>query len=264
LRLDENPGLAVNSELRFYFVLWCLWAVVAVAVVPYLLLRPAPYGRHSRKGFGPLVGARLAWLLMESPSPLLMIVFFFLGRRPDGAVAIVFLVFWLCHYLYRAFLFPLLLPATSRPMPLLVLASGALFNIVNAYLNGRWLFSFAEPRAPAWLASPEFVAGTVLFFSGFYVHVLADRELHRLRRASGGERVLPRGPLFLFVSCPNYLGEIIEWTGFALATWSPGGLLFALWTAANLVPRALHHHRWYREKFPDYPPARRAVLPFLL
>jgi 3-oxo-5-alpha-steroid 4-dehydrogenase 1 len=254
----------VNRELHTYFVLWCLWGIVAIAVVPYLLWRPAPYGRHSRKGFGPPVGARLAWVLMEAPSPLLMVVFFMLGRRPHSSVAVVFLSLWLFHYLYRAFLFPLLLPATSRPMPLLVLTSGALFNFANAYFNGRWLFSLAEPRDLAWLSSPRFVAGSVLFFFGFCVHVLADRELRRLRRACGGERALPRGPLFRFVSCPNYLGEIIEWTGFALATWSPGGLLFALWTAANLVPRALYHHRWYRGKFPDYPPARRAVVPFVL
>jgi len=254
----------MNPELRFYFVFWCVWAVVAIAVVPYLLLRPAPYGRHSRKGFGVLVSARLAWLLMEAPSPLLMIVYFLLGRRPHGIAASAFLAFWLFHYLYRAFLFPLLLPAMSRPMPVLILASAALFNVVNAYFNGRWLFSLAEPRALAWLTSPQFIVGAILFFFGFCVHVLADRELRRLRRVSGGERALPRGPLFRLVSCPNYFGEIIEWMGFALATWSPGGLLFALWTAANLVPRALHHHRWYRERFLDYPPERRAVVPFLL
>ena len=254
----------MNPELRFYFVLWCVWAIVAIAVVPYLLLRPAPYGRHSRKGFGPLIGARLAWLLMEAPSPLLMLLYFLLGRRPHGIVASVFLAFWLFHYLYRAFLFPILLPATSRPMPVLILASAALFNVVNSYLNGRWLFSLAAPHALAWLASPQFVVGAILFFFGFSVHVLADRELRRLRSVSGGKRALPRGPLFRFVSCPNYFGEIVEWTGFALATWSPGGLLFALWTAANLVPRALHHHRWYRERFPDYPPERCAVAPFLL
>jgi 3-oxo-5-alpha-steroid 4-dehydrogenase 1 len=253
----------MNSEFNFYWILWCFWTVVAVAVVPYLLLRPAPYGRHSRKGFGPLVGARTAWLLMELPSPLLMIVFFILGRRPYDAAAVVFLSLWLFHYLYRAFLFPLLLPAASRPMPLLILLSGALFNFVNAYLNGRWLFSLAEPRALSWFTSWQFTAGAGLFFFGFLLHVLADRELRRLRRASGGERALPQGPLFRLVSCPNYLGEIVEWSGFALASWSPGGLLFALWTAANLMPRAFHHHLWYRENFKDLPPERRAVVPFL-
>jgi 3-oxo-5-alpha-steroid 4-dehydrogenase 1 len=253
----------VSWELHLYVVLSCAWAAIAVAVVPYLLWRPAPYGRYVRKGFGPLVSARLAWLLMEAPSPLLMTLCFVVGRQPRGAVAMVFLALWLGHYVYRAFIFPWLMPSTSRPMPSLVLASGILFNIVNAYLNGRWLFSLAEPRAVAWLGSPRFVLGLLMFSSGFCVHVLADRELRRQRRTSGGERVLPRGPLFRWVSCPNYLGEIVEWTGFALATWSPGGLLFALWTAANLVPRAFHHHRWYREKFPGRLRARYAVVPFL-
>ncbi len=35
-------------------------------------------------------------------------------------------------------------------------------------------------------------------------------------------------------------------------------------TAATLVPRALAHHEWYRERFADYPPERRALVPFLL
>ena len=45
--------------------------------------------------------------------------------------------------------------------------------------------------------------------------------------------------------------------------WSPAGLLFAVWTAANLVPRARSHHTWYKENFPDYPANRKAIAPFL-
>ncbi|MQY67097.1 MAG: hypothetical protein GH159_02080 [Dehalococcoidia bacterium] len=45
------------------------------------------------------------------------------------------------------------------------------------------------------------------------------------------------------------------------STWSLPGLAFAVWTAANLVPRAHSHHAWYRQRFPDYPPRRRALLP---
>ena len=70
--------------------------------------------------------------------------------------------------------------------------------------------------------------------------------------------------MYGFVSCPNYLGEVMIWTGWAIATWSLAGLSFAVFTAANLVPRALANHRWYRETFPDYPRTRRAVIPWLL
>jgi protein-S-isoprenylcysteine O-methyltransferase Ste14 len=241
-----------------------LWAALALAVAPYLLLRPAPYGRHSRAGWGPTLNARLAWVLMEAPSPILMVAFFTLGRSPRGSIEAVFLGMWLSHYLYRAFAFPLLLPSSSRPMPLAIVVSGAFFNLVNASLNGAWLFSLSPARPAAWLASPAFMVGGAMFVGGFLAHVLVDRHLRRLRRENGGARGVPRSWLFRFVSCPNYLGEIVEWTGFALATWSPSGLLFALWTAANLVPRAIHHHRWYRANFADYPPKRRAVVPFVL
>jgi len=248
----------------WYWALWIAWMVVAIAVVPYLLLRPAPYGRHGRPGWGPAVSARWAWVLMEAPSPLGMLALFLLGHRPGDIAAAAFLALWLAHYGYRAAIFPLLLPASARPMPVAVLAAGAFFNVVNAFLNGYWLFFLAPPQTAGWLTSAAFLGGAVLFGGGFLAHVLADRELRQVRAATPGGYGIPRGLLFRLVSCPNYLGEIVEWSGFALATLSPGALLFAIWTAANLVPRALHHHRWYREKFPDYPRARRAVLPFVL
>ena len=70
--------------------------------------------------------------------------------------------------------------------------------------------------------------------------------------------------MFRWVSCPNYFGEIVEWSAWALLTCSLPGLVFAIWTAANLIPRALAYHRWYREEFADYPASRKAVIPGLL
>jgi len=84
-----------------------------------------------------------------------------------------------------------------------------------------------------------------------------------MRRRKPGEYGIPRGGVFEFVSCPNYLGEILEWTGWAIATWSLPGLAFALWTAANLIPRAYANHAWYRKTFPDYPGKRKALIPFV-
>ena len=65
------------------------------------------------------------------------------------------------------------------------------------------------------------------------------------------------------MASPNYLGEIIEWSGFALMSWSPAALAFAFYTVANLAPRAAAHRRWYRETFPDYPSHRKALIPYL-
>ena len=49
--------------------------------------------------------------------------------------------------------------------------------------------------------------------------------------------------MFEYVSCANYFGEIVEWSGFAVACWSLAACAFAFLTACNLVPRALSHHR---------------------
>jgi hypothetical protein len=42
------------------------------------------------------------------------------------------------------------------------------------------------------------------------------------------------------------------------------GLSFLIWAVVNLVPRALNHHQWYREKFNEYPKERKAVIPYIL
>jgi hypothetical protein len=84
-----------------------------------------------------------------------------------------------------------------------------------------------------------------------------------LRRPGETGYRVPRGWLFERVSCPNYFGEILEWFGYALASWSLAGLAFALFTAANIGPRAFAHHRWYHRTFPGYPPQRKALIPFV-
>ncbi|MGB2854987.1 MAG: 3-oxo-5-alpha-steroid 4-dehydrogenase, partial [Dehalococcoidia bacterium] len=91
----------------------------------------------------------------------------------------------------------------------------------------------------------------------------SDGILRRLRTPGETGYKIPRGGLFERVSCANYFGEIIEWCGWAIATWSLPGLAFAVWTAANLVPRARAHHKWYPSQFPDYPQQRRALIPFV-
>ena len=93
------------------------------------------------------------------------------------------------------------------------------------------------------------------------LNIHSDNVLLRLRRHGKTKYAVPEGGAYRFVSCPNYLGEILEWTGWAVATWSLGGLAFCVLTAANLIPRARSNHRWYQERFPDYPSTRRALIP---
>ena len=91
------------------------------------------------------------------------------------------------------------------------------------------------------------------FLAGFAMHYAADRTIRQLRDRGNTGYGIPQGILFRWVSSPHYLGEIIQWTGWAVLTWSAAGTAFALFTFCNLAPRALSNHRWYRERFPDYP-----------
>ena len=97
-----------------------------------------------------------------------------------------------------------------------------------------------------------------------YINMSSDNKLLRLR--SGGKKgyYIPYGGMFKYVSSPNLFGEIIEWFGWAMMSWCLAAASFSLWTIANLVPRALDHHRWYHKRFEDYPKERKAVFPFIV
>ncbi len=253
------------TERQFFDLLgWLMLGLAAVTCVSLFFI-PAPYGRYVRNGrWGPRMNTTAGWVVMEAVSPLTMGLLFALGDHPGRATALVFLAWWLFHYLYRAFVFPFRRRGGTRQMPVLVVALGVVFNLAIGYLNGRWLFHFGPALGVGWFEEPRFLVGALLCFVGFAVNYQSDTILIRLRKPGETGYRIPRGGLYRFVSCPNYLGEMIEWAGYALATWSVSGLTFAVWTAANLVPRAVAHHRWYRATFPDYPPERRAILPFLL
>jgi len=71
--------------------------------------------------------------------------------------------------------------------------------------------------------------------------------------------------MFRYVTSANYFGEIVEWIGFAILTWSLSGAVFAIWTFANLVPRANTIYHKYLGMFGDEVKKRRLkrVIPFI-
>jgi 3-oxo-5-alpha-steroid 4-dehydrogenase 1 len=249
------------AESTFYNLLVIGWFILAAALFAVLFFVPAPYGRHSRSGWGPMISDRAGWIIMEAPSPLVFAACFVVGEYHNTVTAWVFLGAWLFHYVYRAFIYPLRRQSTGRQMPLSVVLMAIAFNCVNGYLNGRYLFTFSGGYPNSWLMAPPFLLGAALFAGGLIVNRRSDRTLHELRRANDCGYDIPQGGLFRWVSSPNYLGEIVEWTGWAIATWSLAGLSFALWTAANLAPRARSNHAWYQQQFPGYPDERKALIP---
>jgi len=250
------------NEIQIFQLICWLWIGIALITAIYLLQKTAPYGRHGRPGWGLVINPRVGWILMELPAPLLVTVFFILGND-FSHVKIIFLSMWLLHYIYRTFIFPFRM-RLGAGMPLIIASSGFFFNLVNGYLQGRYLFFLSSPYPDNWLWSPVFIIGSFIFLAGLLVNVISDHILRNLRKNGEKGYRIPQGWLYKWISCPNYFGEIIEWAGWAVATRSLPGLVFLVWTAANLVPRALKHHEWYRNNFTDYPSSRKAIIPFVL
>lgn len=241
-----------------------LWIALALVLVPIQLRFAAPYGRHTRRGWGPLIDNRLGWIVMEIISPLTFGCFFLSGNGAKSPAAWIFFALWMAHYANRSVIFPLRIHTKGKKMPLSIALSAAFFNVVNGYLNGAWLGSMGAGYDNAWLSDPRFIFGLAIFATGAGINLWADNRLIHLRKPDETGYKIPRGGLFQYISCPNLFGEIVEWSGFALMCWNWPALSFAVWTAANLIPRALAHHRWYRSHFEDYPPERKAVIPFSL
>ncbi|MDX2246498.1 MAG: DUF1295 domain-containing protein [Bacteroidia bacterium] len=241
-----------------------IWIALGIVIFPLLLRVSAPYGRHIRKGWGPLIPNRMGWIIMEMPALLVMPLLFFTGSSPKPVVSWVFVGLWLLHYINRTLIFPLRVHTKGKKMPLAIVVFALFFNVVNGSINGLYFGENAYLYPETWPTDFRFVAGVGLFVTGLMINWQSDNILLRLRKPGETSYKIPRGGLFRYVSCPNHLGEIVEWTGFAVLTWSFSGFAFALWTAINLIPRALDHHKWYLNHFPDYPANRKAVFPFIL
>ena len=167
---------------------------------------------------------------------------------------------WVIHYINRSIIFPLRINKSSE-IPISVILSAIFFNIINGFTNGFYLGNLAS-FTNDYIYNLNFILGLILFVLGVLINITADNILINIRNENKGYQI-PQGKLYNFISCPNYLGEMIEWVGFAIMCWSIPSLLFAIWTIANLLPRAISQHKWYKDKF-DYPSNRKAIIPFIL
>jgi len=240
-----------------------LWMTIGALVFLLLLKVTAPYGRHTSSKWGPQISNKLGWVLMEAPGMILLIYFVWIKADRQNAMSLTLISLYLFHYVNRTFVFPMRIRTKAKKMPVLIIFLAIIFNLVNGSLLGYYFGYFARYEVNE-LIGPRFIPGAVLFVCGVYLNWEYDNRLIHLRKPGESGYKIPEGGLFEFVSCPNLLGEIIEWTGFAIMCWNLAAVSFLVWTVANLIPRALSHHKWYKQHFGDYPDRRKAVIPFVL
>jgi 3-oxo-5-alpha-steroid 4-dehydrogenase 1 len=242
----------------------CSWIASGVITYPILLKVTQPYGKHAKNNWGPMINNRLGWFLMELPA--LVVFGYFLSLHADfyNILVLAAAMLWGLHYIHRVLIYPLQIKTSGKKMPVVIVISAIFFNSVNGFLNGYWLSHFSTEYRSGILINTRLSIGIILFITGFFINKYHDWQLIKLRTTSGSGYKIPYGGLFKYVSCPNFLGEIISWVGFFLVAFNLAALSFLIWTIVNLIPRALDHHKWYISNFSDYPKNRKAVVPYLL
>ncbi len=225
-------------------------ACIAVVVFVALFFVDAGYGKFYDKKWGPSVNNKLGWMLMESPVFIAMLVLWLCSDRRNDMVRMAFLFLFELHYFQRSFVFPLRLRGRSM-MPLSIIVIGLVFNVLNAMMQGGWIFYVSpDDYYPAdWLTSPKFIGGFIVFIIGMYINIQSDEIIRNLRKNGDTKHYLPTDGMFRYVTSANYFGEFVEWVGFAILTWSWSGAVFALWTFANLGPRAARIYEKYKSEF---------------
>lgn len=252
-------------------VLYVAFGYLALIIIGGFFVK-APYGRFASDSYGFSLSPRLGWFLMELPATISFVFFFFLGQNALEIVPLFFLGIWLIHYGNRGFIFPFLIRVAKGQkgsFSIMVITAGWLVTTLHGYLNAVFISHLSTHLTSEWFSDPRFIIGMCIYAFGYLMNLHSDHIIRNLRskqEVASGEKVyrIPQGGLFKYVSSPSYFTELISFTGFAIATWSLGAVFVLGVSAANLIPRAFQTHKWYKEKFDDYPANRKVIFPGIL
>ena len=235
-----------------------LYVMIGIAAIVFVILQfvDAGYGILYNPKWGRPISNKKAWFFMEFPIFASMLILWLCSPYRFNPVPLAFFIIFELHYVQRVFIYPFLLKGNSK-MPISIMFMGITFNLFNAMMQGYWLFYEAfrvNPNAydNTWFCSPQFIIGLSLFVIGYIINIHSDHIIRHLRKDDKDTKhYLPKGGLFNHVTNANYFGELVEWLGFAILTWSMSGFVFFIWTFANLVPRANSTYKRYLTEFGD-------------
>ena len=252
------------TETAYYLLLKSMVAIAFVVFVALYFVK-AGYGKFRTPAWGFSINNKTAWVLMEAPVFFTMAVLWLQSADPWLLPQLVLFLLFELHYFQRSFVFPLLLKGKGS-MPVCIMLMGVTFNVVNGMMQAGGLFLFLPAEyadGAAYLIQPRTLAGIAIFFAGMAVNIHSDHVIRSLRKPGDTNHYLPERGMYRFVTSANYFGELVEWTGFAIASSTWASWVFVLWTAANLVPRAAAIYNRYAEEFGDVVYSRKRIIPFV-
>lgn len=249
--------------MRMIFPAWTTGNIIFYSCLALLVILAGPLeykglALMSYSKFRPSQGipTRLGMFIIYS-TPLIALVVSALSYllHPTLIQACVFGALFI-HFSKR-FLETQLLHIFSGPVGIFTVLVAASFYSLAAFMIG-YLNHQPLPALDNW-----FYLGLVLFPVGIVGNFVHHKILANLRRDKQ-DYFIPEGCLFRLMVCPHYLFEIITWLGIALMSRHLAAFLAVGFMLAYLSARSLRTLDWYREKFPNFPSDRKAILPFIL
>jgi len=253
------------SSSVFGTIIWAMLIMAAVVFVSLYYVN-AGYGQFRSRQWGWSINNRVAWMIMEAPVFFVMLAIWITSGASTHVPELVLFGLFELHYFQRSFVFPFLMSGKGE-MPVAIMLMGIIFNTINGILQGGNLYWYPNPDyalGTAYLLRPSSLIGLFLFALGMAINLHSDHVIRHLRQPGDTRHYLPNQGLYRMVTSANYLGELMEWTGFAIVAATPAAWVFPIWTAANLVPRAHAIHRKYRKEFGDAAVGnRKRILPYI-
>jgi hypothetical protein len=118
-------SISTMTSLDNYSLIWIL---VGIFTFCYLIISKtrAPYGRHSKDSWGPMINNSWGWFWMELPA-LIVMPFVSIYNNSISSFAFLLISVWVIHYFNRVLIFPLRIKTKNKKMPMSIALSAFFF-----------------------------------------------------------------------------------------------------------------------------------------
>lgn len=218
------------------------------------------------KDLGPQMSWRLVYVI-EYLGPLLIVSLFFLNSNHfhNPTVTNVAFIMFASHYLKRILETLFVHEFSKSTMPLFNLVKNSSYYwILSGLLIGHYVFNGGANNDNHLFGDFRYIF--VLFFVCTQICNLKCHLIQKnLKKKNKGEKGIPDGVGFQYVSCANYFWELMSWLNFALFINHWSCFLFFAVGLIVMTKWAKERHSNYLKNFGDkYPKNRKAILPFLI
>lgn len=125
-------------EQTLYEILMMLYIVWGIGSFIALFFIPAPYGKFTRTGFGPMLRGDFVFMIQELPSFWVFLLNAYLNFKQDIACFILSGMF-LLHYFYRSMIYPFRMDSNKKST-LIVGFCAFFFTTGNGYIQSRGIY----------------------------------------------------------------------------------------------------------------------------